>query len=461
MSHFLLPSTPLYGHVTPMLAVGRGLRDRGHRVTVLTGRKYQPAVQAAGLAFLPLPAEADYDDADLDAWLPGRERHKGLAAGRYDIIGMFVRPLPAQHRALTQALTAGGVDAVVCEAAFLGVLPLLLTVPAGRRIPVVGVSATPLSVTSVDCAPFGSGLDPGSSAHTRRRNRFINAVLHHGPLKPIQTAVDAALASVGAPPAVGNFFDQVTQFDLTFQLAVAGIEYPRRELPPTVRFVGPLPPPAPVDTVLPPWWGDLDGGKPVVHVTQGTMDNVDLGKLVAPTMRGLAAEDVLVVASTGHRPLADLLQLMGGRLPDNARAAEFLPYDQLLPRADVVVSNGGFGGVQQALSHGLPLVVAGATEDKPEVAARVAWCGAGVNLRTGAPAPTRIRRAVRAVLTRPHYRAAARRLQLEIAEQRNPVAVIAETLEGLVLSATSRSRVVFAAERRTPSQPVMAASTGD
>jgi MGT family glycosyltransferase len=463
MSHFLLPSTPLYGHVTPMLAIGRGLRQRGHRVTVLTGRKYRGAVQAAGLAFLPLPAEADYDDADLDAWLPGRERHKGrLAAGRYDIIGMFVRPLPAQHRALTQALAAGTIDAVVCEAAFLGVLPLLLTVPAGRRVPVVGVSATPLSVTSVDCAPFGSGLDPGSSAHTRRRNRFINSVLHRGPLKPIQAAVDAALASVGAPPAVGNFFDQVTQFDLTFQLAVAGIEYPRRELPPTVRFVGPLPPPTPVDTMLPPWWGDLDAGKPVVHVTQGTMDNVDLGKLVAPTMRGLAGDDVLVVASTGHRPLPDLLELMGGRLPDNARAAEFLPYDQLLPRTDVVVSNGGFGGVQQALSHGLPLVVAGATEDKPEVAARVAWCGAGVNLRTGAPAPRRIRRAVRTVLTEPHYRAAAQRLQLEVAEQRDPVVVIAETLEDLVPSSGAEPpRVTVAAERRTPHPPLMTAGAGD
>ena len=36
-----------------------------------------------------------------------------------------------------------------------------------------------------------------------------------------------------------------------------------------------------------------------------------------------------------------------------------------------MLTNGGYGGVQYALAHGVPLVVAGDTEDKPEVAARV------------------------------------------------------------------------------------------
>ena len=63
MADFLLPSTPIYGHVQPMLTIGSGLRRRGHTVTILTGRKYEAAVRAAGLLFLALPAAADYDDA--------------------------------------------------------------------------------------------------------------------------------------------------------------------------------------------------------------------------------------------------------------------------------------------------------------------------------------------------------------------------------------------------------------
>ena len=65
-----------------MLTIGRALAARDHRVTVLTGRKYGAAVQSFGLSFLPLPAEIDYDDANLGAWLPGRDRYKGIAAGR-------------------------------------------------------------------------------------------------------------------------------------------------------------------------------------------------------------------------------------------------------------------------------------------------------------------------------------------------------------------------------------------
>jgi UDP:flavonoid glycosyltransferase YjiC (YdhE family) len=50
--------------------------------------------------------------------------------------------------------------------------------------------------------------------------------------------------------------------------------------------------------------------------------------------------------------------------------------------------------------RGVPLVVAGDTEDKPEVAARVTWSGVGITLRTGRPRPDRLRAAVRRRLVR-------------------------------------------------------------
>ncbi len=444
MSHFLLPSTPIYGHVAPMLVIGRGLVERGHRVSVLTGRKYRRAVESGGMTFLPIPAEVDYDDAHLDQWLPNRERFKGIAAGRYDIIGLFVGPLRAQHDALRRALDRGRYDAVVCESAFLGALPTLLTVPAVDRIPVVGVSATPMSLTSVDCAPFGSGLDPGRSAFTRLRNRQIHFLLHRGPLRPVQEALDAALSTLGVPETGANFFDQAAAFDLTFQLAAAGFEYPRREMPSTVRFVGPLRPDLDLPVTLPTWWPDLDGSRPVVHVTQGTLDNADLSKLMAPAVRGLAGEDVLVVASTGGRPVQDLVDHFPGGLPTNTRVAEFLPYDRLLARTDVVVTNGGYGGVQRTLSAGLPLVVAGSSEDKPEVAARVAWSGTGINLRTGTPTPRQVRRAVRTTLRTPRFREEAERLRRQIQDQGDPMITIVATLEMLTNGQQTKQAVALA-----------------
>ena len=126
----------------------------------------------------------------------------------------------------------------------------------------------------------------------------------------------------------------------------------------------------------PPWWSELDGDRPVVHVTQGTIDNADLGRLLEPTIEALGGEDVIVVATTGGRDVSQLKV----PLPLNTYVAEYIPHDLLLPKVDVMVTNGGYGAVQRALSTGVPLVVAGNTEDKPEVAARVAWAGAGVNL---------------------------------------------------------------------------------
>ena len=134
-----------------------------------------------------------------------------------------------------------------------------------------------------------------------------------------------------------------------------------------------------------------------MHVTQGTLDNADLGRLLLLTTRALAGDDVLVVATTGG---PDPAPLRPG-LPANARLERFVPHDLLLPHVDVMVTNGGYGGVQQALANGVPLVVAGDSEDKPEVAARVQWSGTGINLHTGRPSQAMVARAVRRVLAAP------------------------------------------------------------
>jgi len=96
-----------------------------------------------------------------------------------------------------------------------------------------------------------------------------------------------------------------------------------------------------------------------------------------------------------------------------------------------MVTNGGYGAVQRALATGVPLVVAGNTEDKPEVAARVAWSGAGIDLRTGTPAAKAIRYAVRAVLGDGRYLRRARELEAAYA-QRDGVAEIAALVDDVV-----------------------------
>lgn len=51
----------------------------------------------------------------------------------------------------------------------------------------------------------------------------------------------------------------------------------------------------------------------------------------------------------------------------------------------VIATTGDYGAVNHALRMGVPLMVAGASEEQPESAARVAWSGAGINPGTGKP----------------------------------------------------------------------------
>ena len=61
----------------------------------------------------------------------------------------------------------------------------------------------------------------------------------------------------------------------------------------------------------------------------------------------------------------------------------------------------GYGGVQMALAHGIPLIVAGDTDDKMEVAARVEWSKTGINLKKQSPTSDEIKDAVREILDNP------------------------------------------------------------
>ncbi|MGP8204524.1 MAG: glycosyltransferase, partial [Acidimicrobiales bacterium] len=107
-------------------------------------------------------------------------------------------------------------------------------------------------------------------------------------------------------------------------------------------------------------------------------------------------------------------------------------FSALLPHVDVMVSNGGFGAVQLAIAHGVPMVVAGTSEDKKEVTAHVGWSGAGVNLRTGRPSPEAIAGSVERVLNEPRFRERAGALQAET-NGTSPAAAAADLLEGLAV----------------------------
>jgi UDP:flavonoid glycosyltransferase YjiC (YdhE family) len=169
----------------------------------------------------------------------------------------------------------------------------------------------------------------------------------------------------------------------------------------------------------------LDAGKPVVLVTQGTLANQDFNELIQPALLGLADEDVIVIAATGRPDTHAIVT------PDNARVVSFVPFDKILPRVNVFVTNGGYGAANHAFSLGVPIVVAGDSEEKDYIAARVGWTRAGINLKTRYATPEQVRDAVRTILSDKYYRYEAHRLRTNFSRY-NALSEIAQTVDAML-----------------------------
>ncbi len=138
--------------------------------------------------------------------------------------------------------------------------------------------------------------------------------------KPVTEAYEAARAEAGLAPLGRSFLDTLVSPFLYLQGTVPSFEYPRSDLPPQLRFVGPLLPP-PVSRFTPPsWWPELSSGRPVVLVTQGTVAD-DPRLVIAPTLEALAEEDVLVVATADRARSARCRTTPGSALRAVRRAA--------------------------------------------------------------------------------------------------------------------------------------------
>lgn len=402
MSSIILATAPVHGHVSAYLPIARHLVARGDRVRFVTGSRFADVVADTGATHVPLPAEADIDDRmDLNETFPERARLRGAASIAFDVETVFVKPGRAQYDALMGTIEAEAADVVVADPVFIGAAHLLGQAASARPRVLVG-SHLPLPLSSRDTAPYGMGLTPARFLNTVR-NRLLGKLTDRL-LRKANELADEHHHELFGRPFGRPIMDWLPRADAIAQFTIPEFEYARSDAPAHLHFVGPLH--GPGSPVLEPaWWHELDGSRPVVHVTQGTIANKDFGQVVAPTLAGLAEEDVLVVVTTGGRDVDTLPPL-----PDNARAASYLSYDALLPKTDVFVTNGGYGGVQLALGHGLPIVVTGGQEDKPEVAARVAWAGVGIRFKDESPEPEALRTAVRTVLEDPSYRTAAQRM---------------------------------------------------
>jgi len=424
----LLASIPATGHFNPILVAARILKEAGHETAIYTSVIFRDKIEKAGVRFFPLPEDADQGVRDFIASF--LEKNK-LTPGPEEMVraltGAFINPMISQFRGLQAILKEFPADVVIYETSFAGVVPMLLG-PRSERPACAYLGITALPLKRADGAPWGPGLLPSKDPEKRKEYSEVARNLDETKELPLRRAADKTLADIGLPPLPASLFEsEAVLADLILQPCTQGFEFPLLKPEEKLHFIGPL---------LPSGAGDVPeqieeakkAGWKIILVSQGTIANNDLGKLLAPTILGLGdREDLLILVTTGGRPIEDI----PCALTPNTIASQYLDFGQILPDVDVLVAFGSYGTVTQALSFGAPMVVVGRGEDKPEVAARVTWTGAGIYLATDTPTTEQIRDAVDQILAKPEYRARAQKLAQEFASY-DSAKRLTELVEALV-----------------------------
>ncbi|KAK2043394.1 UDP-Glycosyltransferase/glycogen phosphorylase [Colletotrichum somersetense] len=405
-------SAPATGHTYPILQIAAEMIQRGFEATYMAGEEFQPQIKRMGADFVALPAFITPEFLQERNKIPA-----GNAQFLWDLKNIFIAWVSSHFPVVMRTLEKIRAERpdqqviVVHESLFMGALPMAMGAPLPKgytaRPPVINVNVTPVIASSIDTGPFGPGLPPDSTESGRARNALLISLTFGpgGPFDQLRQELNADLKSLGATREVEADFMWAAQtsYDVTLQVCPPSLEYPRSDSPDAVKYAGCLPP-KPIDPNYryPEWWSEITAGtKKIVGVTQGTVV-MEYGNLVIPTLQGLAhRDDIIVVAILGAKG-ATLPEEV--TVPQNTRVVDFLPYDALLKHADVWVTNAGYGGFTHGVTNGVPMVLGGDTEDKPEVAMRGQWAGVAYNLKTGRPTPQQVADAVEEVLANDRYK---------------------------------------------------------
>lgn len=394
------------GHAYPMQAVAQSLIDRGHEVVWLTSSAHESRVKASGATFAATKAIASVDAALI----------------QHNITGLFEKD--CCH--LESRLIAQVADYRSVLASFPADVLLVDVFPHGARalydLGEIGVYATlgviPFYTSGAGAPMPGSGDQPSVSWLARIETALRHLINQWAVLpilfQPVINRQRSILGLKGLPYGEPPECFMYSPY-LHIQASCPTLEFSQLPQPQNLRhsiaYVGPLVSSSTgISTQLPSWWNRVLSHDKVIGITQGTFA-MDPSSLIIPAIEAFENDtEVLMIVISPH---ADAIRDQAED-SDNVLYANWLPYHLLLPRLVLLITNGGYGSITQALSHGVPLLCAGQTEDKKDTAARVAWSGAGIDLKTDSPSPDQVRIAAQRILHTLTYKSRADFLKKEL-----------------------------------------------
>lgn len=347
-------SLPIYSHLVPVVApVAAAAQRAGHEVVIATSATMADQIAALGLPHLPLPNVPSWTQLGADRELAQRfgveflidfgpfprDPHRSVRNMIQLYTGRVARKFAED---LTVAADSWGGDVVVRESTALGAY-----LAAERlRLPHAVLDIAPFA--PVRSAPVIDALNRHTLAWGLPR------ITHPAQMSGVLRA--AILPEAWYPPSLRDSRTRYYRHDLT-------LENEGSELDP--RLAG------------------LSDDRPLILASLGSNAQQllpDDRPVLDMLIKALAGINCTGVVPLGKRRSPDT---WAGQRADNVQLTSFVQQRKLLSACDVFISHGGFSGIRETLTAGVPVVVIPLFAEQPANADRIAQLGAGLQLDIG------------------------------------------------------------------------------
>jgi MGT family glycosyltransferase len=400
MARILIAVPPLAGHINPAVSVAAELSRRRHEVAWALHTDLLPD------GLLPADAEVHALPAQSVADLGGRSATvRGLESVRF-FYEDFCLPLArASLPVLEEVARRIRPDLILCDHQMLaGSL-----VARGLGIPWLTLASTNISILKM--SPAIDAWVEGKLAELQSEYRL--PVVPRPDFSPYGVVV---FSSEALPAGKYPFYDARYRF--------VGTAFTHRQM--SVEFP----------------WTELRRDSAKLLVSLGTVSRDRSGRfydIMLEALGGMELSDTYLPYRTLQVVLVapDEVRRMA---PPNFIVRSRVPQITLLAHMDGVLCHAGHNTVCEALSFGLPLIVAPIRDDQPIVARQVIDAGAALYLRYGKFSVHSARAAVLELFRQPAYRDNALRLQ-ESFKQLRGAAQAADLVDELLQSPEATARM--------------------
>jgi rhamnosyltransferase subunit B len=418
MPRFLLTTFGSLGDLHPYIAVGLGLKERGHHVTIATSDVYRAKVEGEGLHFHPV--RPDIGPLIQNPQEIARAFHPRTGT-EYVMRRMMLPSLEQSYEDLRE---------IAEEADLMVGHPIAFATPIVAEElgkPWISVALQPALMLSAYDPPSISGLPVlerfrGWGPGFWKQFWGLSRRVARGWGKPTNVLRrKLGLREVANPLLDDMFSPYGTQAWFSRVLASPQVDWPAKTSVTGFPFYDRL---TPGQGLSPEVARFLDAGSPPVVFTLGSSAVFLAGPFYSESMeavRTLGCRAVLLVGK-------DLRNQPVQPLPDGVIVADYAPYSELFSRAAAVVHQGGAGTTAQALRAGVPMCVVPYSHDQPDFARRCVGLGVARMVPRGQYRAGRVRAELERLLTDGGYRAAAQGVAAEMAKE-DGVAAACDGLE--------------------------------